>query len=208
MAAHHQLAFTVASTAAGARQARHRVVAGIRSWGIPLDAEALDGIELVASELITNAVLHASSGPITVSARNEGPTLVVEVHDATEALSSAEPIDADAERGRGLYLVAMLADRHGTTPTTTGKRCWAEFDICGDSGGRWTSRHSGGGQYLPSGLTSHRTGRSRFRLPHSIAHADEGEASGSGWVASRAAGKLPVASASAQYREFNSKLGS
>ncbi|GAA2484156.1 hypothetical protein GCM10010406_20530 [Streptomyces thermolineatus] len=192
MAAHHQLAFTVASTTAAVRQARHRVVAGIRSWGIRLDAEALDGIELVASELITNAVLHAPAGPITVSARYEGPTLVVEVYDATVVIPLTEPITSDAERGRGLYLVAMLADRHGATLTTTGKRCWAEFDVPGDSGGRQTSRDSGGGQHLLSGLTDHRTRRSRSRAPRSVAHADEGEASGSRLTAGRAAGRPPV----------------
>ncbi|MFB6822658.1 ATP-binding protein [Streptomyces virginiae] len=142
MAAHHQLAFTIDPTASAAHQARHRVVAGIRSWGIRLDEEALNGIELVASELITNAVLHAASGPVAVSVLREGAVLVVEVHDTAKALPFPKP-GGDGESGRGLHLMSVLADRHGTAPTATGKRCWAEFDLPSDSGDRRTERDGG-----------------------------------------------------------------
>ncbi|MGO4458056.1 ATP-binding protein [Streptomyces sp. M-16] len=95
MAAHHQLTFTVARTAVAAQQARHHVIAGIRSWGIRLGAEALDEIELAAGELITNAVCHTASGPITVNACQEGPVLVVEVHDAAKVLPRPEPLERE-----------------------------------------------------------------------------------------------------------------
>ncbi|WP_328928479.1 ATP-binding protein [Streptomyces sp. NBC_00190] len=142
MAAHHQLAFTVARTAAAAQQARHRVVAGIHSWGIGIDGEALDGIELAAGELITNAVRHTASGPVTVSVSQEGPVLVVEVHDAAKVLPHPEPLSGSAESGRGLYLVSVLADRHGADLTATGKRCWAEFDLPSSAGDRPTDQDS------------------------------------------------------------------
>ncbi|MFF4443528.1 ATP-binding protein [Streptomyces sp. NPDC001502] len=151
MAAHHQLAFTVARTAAAAQQARHHVVAGIRSWGIRLDEEALDGIELAAGELISNAVRHSASGLVTVSACQEGPVLVVEVHDATKVLPRPEPLSGSSESGRGLYLVSVLADRHGADLTATGKRCWAEFALPSSAGDQRSDQASGQVRRLPSG---------------------------------------------------------
>ncbi|MEU6706094.1 ATP-binding protein [Streptomyces wuyuanensis] len=149
MAAHHQLAFSVARTAAAAQQARHRVVAGIHSWGIRLDGEALDRIELAAGELITNAVRHTASGLVTVSVCQEGPVLVVEVHDAAKVLPHPEPLNGSAESGRGLYLVSVLADRHGADLTATGKRCWAEFDLPSSAGDRPADQDSRRDRRLP-----------------------------------------------------------
>ncbi len=46
--------------------ARHEIVDKVRAWGVPLDEETADAVRLVASELITNAVVHGA-GPITVT---------------------------------------------------------------------------------------------------------------------------------------------
>ncbi|MFD3718637.1 ATP-binding protein [Streptomyces sp. NPDC058674] len=151
MAAHHQLAFTVAHSAAAAQEARHRVVAGIRSWGIRLDEKALDGIELAAGELITNALRHTGSGPVTVSVYQEGPVLVVEVHDVAKVLPRPEPLSECAESGRGLHLVSVIADRHGADLTATGKRCWAEFNLPRSAGDRRADQGSRRDRRLPSG---------------------------------------------------------
>ncbi|MFZ3470253.1 ATP-binding protein [Streptomyces sp. 4.24] len=164
MAAHHQLVFTIARTAAAAQQARHHVVAGIRSWGIRLDAEALDGIELAAGELITNAVRHTASGLVTVGVCQEGPVLVVEVHDATKALPRPEPLSGSSESGRGLYLVSVLADRHGADLTATGKRCWAEFDLPSGAGHRRADQGSGRVRSLPSGHVDEVADRAATRV--------------------------------------------
>jgi anti-sigma regulatory factor (Ser/Thr protein kinase) len=145
MAAHYQLAFPVAHTAAAAQQARHRVVAAVRSWDIRLGEDELDGIELVAGELVANAVLHATSGPVTVEVHRKGAALVVEVHDTAKALPETGPVDVNAESGRGLHLVSALADRHGTDLTPTGKRCWAEFDVSSGAMDQTADRDSGRG---------------------------------------------------------------
>lgn len=170
MAAHHQLAFPVARTAAAARQARHRVVAAVRSWDIRLGEEELDGIELVAGELVANAVLHATSGPVTVGVHRKGAALVVEVHDIAEALPEAGPVDVNAESGRGLHLVSALADRHGADLTATGKRCWAEFDLPSGVGEQTVDRGSGRELHLISGSVGEleievRRAARRFRSP-------------------------------------------
>ncbi|MFB7782205.1 ATP-binding protein [Streptomyces vinaceus] len=175
MAAHHQLAFTVTRTAAAAQQARHRVTAGIRSWDIRLDEEALDGIELAAGELITNAVRHTASGPVTVSVAKEGLALVVEVHDEAKVLPQPKPLSESAESGRGLHLVSVIADRHGVDLTATGKRCWAEFD-------------------LPSGAGDRRADQGSSQDPRPAGHASE--------MADRAATKVhaPAAGSASHIR--------
>ncbi|WP_051700166.1 ATP-binding protein [Streptomyces sp. NRRL F-4474] len=169
MAAHHQLAFTVAHSAAGAQQARHRVVAGIRCWGIRLDEEALDRIELAAGELIANAVRHTASGPVTVSVCQEGPVLVVEVHDGAKVLPKPEALSWSAESGRGLYLVSVLADRHGADLTATGKRCWAEFDLPSSPSGQRADQGSGRDQRLPAGRAGEVADRAATKVRTSAA---------------------------------------
>lgn len=180
MAAHQQLAFPVALTAAAAQQARHRVVAAVRAWHIRLGEDALSGVDLVAGELITNAVLHAAPGPVTVHVRREGPALVVEVHDTATALPQVGSMDVSAESGRGLHLVAVLADRHGFELTVTGKRCWAEFDLPIGLGDLRAGRDGLGGQHLVSGrageLAGDGAGRSRSPAARSMPHMRATEA--------------------------------
>ncbi|MFI1864368.1 ATP-binding protein [Streptomyces jumonjinensis] len=175
MAAHHQLTFTVARTEAAAQQARHHVMAGIRSWGIRLEAGTLDEIELAAGELITNAVCHTSAGPITVSACQKGPVLVVEVHDTAKVLPRSEPLSESAESGRGQYLVSVLANRHGADLTATGKRCWAEFDLTRSTDGRRADQGSDRVRRLPSDRVDEVADRAavRARTPTagSVSHA-------------------------------------
>ncbi|MER6498379.1 GTP cyclohydrolase II [Streptomyces sp. NPDC001455] len=129
MAAHHQLSFPVVGTTHAVRETRHRLVAAVSAWDIRLGEERLGGIELVAGELIANAVLHAGAGPITVDVRLDGTELVVAVHDTDPVLPRTTTAGPEAESGRGLLLVAEYADRCGTGPTTSGKRCWAAFDL-------------------------------------------------------------------------------
>jgi anti-sigma regulatory factor (Ser/Thr protein kinase) len=156
MAAHHQLTFPVARTAAAVQQARHRVVAAVCSWDIRFGEEELDGIELVAGELVANAVLHATSGPVTVGVHRKDAALVVEVHDTAKTLTETDPVDVNAESGRGLHLVSALADRHGVDLTANGKRCWAEFVLRSEPGNQTADQGSDQGLRLLSGFVGER----------------------------------------------------
>ena len=82
--------------------------------------------ELLTTELVTNAVVHACTPcRLRVSYPRAG-ILRVEVSDAvaaTPALQSAEPT---APNGRGLQLVAALAADWGTAPASAGKTVWFE----------------------------------------------------------------------------------
>ncbi|MGW9385419.1 ATP-binding protein [Streptomyces globisporus] len=91
--------------------------------------DALSTLELLASELATNAVRHgARMGPgasirVVVDAR-PGRTRV-EVHDACPTLPYIRPTSTLAERGRGLLLVSLLAAAWGCADRDGGKLVWA-----------------------------------------------------------------------------------
>lgn len=110
--------------------ARHRVVAQTHAWGEAISAEARDGLELVVSELVTNAIRHTDAVLISVCVTLAGRLLRLEVFDGSPAVPTPPPeTGGDAENGRGLQLVALVADRCGHEPTQRGKVAWAEFNL-------------------------------------------------------------------------------
>ena len=86
---------------------------------------------LLVSELVTNAIRHAQP-PLVLRAATRGSGLRVEVHDgATDppVLAPRPPADeTPPESGRGLFLVASLADRWGWDGNSSGKAVWFELD--------------------------------------------------------------------------------
>ncbi|WP_369189468.1 ATP-binding protein [Streptomyces sp. R08] len=127
----HQIHFPVHGTPAAASSARRQLAIGIRAWDTSLDQELLETAELVAAELLANAVRHAGHGPISAGARLNDERLLIEVTDAGSKAPQVGLPDAEEEGGRGLFIVAALADRHGIDPLPSGKRCWAEFKVSG-----------------------------------------------------------------------------
>ncbi|MFJ4005657.1 MULTISPECIES: ATP-binding protein [Streptomyces] len=125
----HQVRFPVSGTPAAATAARQQLAGAIRTWNAFLGPELLDTAELVAAELITNAVRHAGHGSISAGARLSDVRLLIEVTDTSPDLPQVGLPDTDEEGGRGLFLVAALADRHGFDQVPRGKRCWAEFEV-------------------------------------------------------------------------------
>lgn len=105
--------------------ARDRVLTYVRAWGVPLNEEMREGVRLVASELITNAVVHGG-GLATVGLYYDDGRLLLVVHDGNPAEPRREYTTGDDEAGRGLAMVEFLATRNGWDPTTRGKKVWAE----------------------------------------------------------------------------------
>jgi anti-sigma regulatory factor (Ser/Thr protein kinase) len=83
-----------------------------------------DTTELLVSELVTNAVVHARSD-VELTISNLGDRTLVEVRDASPRLPEPAP-PALGPNGRGLHLVSMLASRWGSQRTATGKTVWFE----------------------------------------------------------------------------------
>ncbi|MFI1965514.1 ATP-binding protein [Streptomyces pathocidini] len=117
-----------ANTSAVAR-ARQQVLATVRSWGGGLDGETADTLELIVSELVTNAVVHGGDGRVAVALCLDGNLLRVSAYDGSPRPPLFRAAKDDEETGRGLALVDALAFRHGWEPTPRGKRCWAELEL-------------------------------------------------------------------------------
>ncbi|MGW5329016.1 SpoIIE family protein phosphatase [Streptomyces sp. NPDC004014] len=108
------------------RQARHLIRAAVRGWGA---RERADDIELVADELITNALMHTEGAAIVTLRALEGSDrrLRVEVEDSSSALPRRRDAGEDGVSGRGLLLVDRLADVWGVEARGGGKAVWSEF---------------------------------------------------------------------------------
>lgn len=84
---------------------------------------------LALSELVTNAVLHGRE-PLSLHVALRADRLRVEVHDGSPLGPTVSVLDVAAATGRGLLLVANLADRWGLEPADTdGKAVWFELDL-------------------------------------------------------------------------------
>ncbi len=85
-------------------------------------------VELVVTELATNAVRHART-LFTVAMTWDGRRLRIEVSDAQPVppRPADEPPSPDATGGRGLLLVEQLTDRWGYDPHERGKTIWCDL---------------------------------------------------------------------------------
>ncbi|GHE32908.1 ATP-binding protein [Streptomyces capitiformicae] len=112
------------------RTARAVVRTRLRDWGL----DTLGDITaLLVSELVTNALRHAT-GPIGVRlVRPDGPprTLLVEVSDPLPDPPRERAAELDDESGRGLQLVAFSSRAWGTRPGEAGKTVWFELAVPG-----------------------------------------------------------------------------
>ena len=90
-----------------------------------------DTVELLASELVTNALVHTDRDAM-VTARlyrdAQGPARFrFEVEDESDQWPKRRTPGEQASSGRGLMLVEALADSWGVEPRGTGKRMWFEL---------------------------------------------------------------------------------
>jgi anti-sigma regulatory factor (Ser/Thr protein kinase) len=127
--------------------ARDEVAAAIRAWCVRVDP---DVAILLTSELVTNAVTHASAHTRGKAAERgvtgEGVLLViaaddaglrVDVHDGSADLPvvSGYLAEADAETGRGLLLVTSLSAEWGFYRTAGGKAVYFTLEVPPDVDG-------------------------------------------------------------------------
>jgi serine phosphatase RsbU (regulator of sigma subunit)/anti-sigma regulatory factor (Ser/Thr protein kinase) len=111
------------------RQSRVAAAECARALGF---VDLVDDLELVTTELVTNAVLHGG-GLRRFHLRTLDDGIRVEVTDRTSAGPVLIPAAEDAGTGRGLLLVAQLARRWGIERRADEKVIWAEVTgIAGD----------------------------------------------------------------------------
>ncbi len=107
----------------------------LRRWGA---AELIDTAELLASELVTNAIRHTDRDAMFTARfyREDGrePRLRIEVEDESDLWPKRRTPGEQASSGRGLMLVEALADAWGVEPRGSGKRMWFELTAGGAEG--------------------------------------------------------------------------
>jgi anti-sigma regulatory factor (Ser/Thr protein kinase) len=109
------------------------IVPSVRKFvrGILADSPCADDMELIAAELAGNAIRHSPAGQdggeFTVTVRTGLGWARIEVSDSgTGEWCAPQGADLDAEYGRGLAIVAALADKLGHDINADGQTVWAE----------------------------------------------------------------------------------
>jgi PAS domain S-box-containing protein len=114
----HRLAFEPKPESAGLTRGFTAGVLQGAGW-----AEQVDTAVLLVSELVTNAIRHAR-GPCALVVSFDGDAVEFSVEDGDPRLPVARGAQGHEEDGRGLLLLAALAERWGVRPLPHGKATW------------------------------------------------------------------------------------
>lgn len=107
-------------------RARHFADSTLVRWGV--DEPVFSQTVLAVSELVSNA-LRYSGGDVQLRLRRTAHQLHVDVRDDSRNLPVQQITGPFDEGGRGLQLVAHVAERWGARRTGKGKSVWCEFDL-------------------------------------------------------------------------------
>jgi serine phosphatase RsbU (regulator of sigma subunit)/anti-sigma regulatory factor (Ser/Thr protein kinase) len=124
LGAEHTACWDVPTDPAAISAVREAAVRQLTEWGLE---DCAFTTELLLSELATNAIRHAT-GPVQVRLLRDR-VLICEVSDGSSTSPHLRQATATDEGGRGLFLVAQLAQRWGTRYTPRGKVIWAEQSL-------------------------------------------------------------------------------
>lgn len=91
-----------------------------------VDPDLVHTATLLASEIAANVVEHAQTD-YEVRVRQSEQVLRVEIADGSSVIPAVRDLAVDADRGRGLQLLAGLADAWGVEEAPTGKDVWFEL---------------------------------------------------------------------------------
>ncbi|MGX2992889.1 ATP-binding protein [Streptomyces sp. JNUCC 64] len=127
----------------GPRQARAHIRAALARWHV--DQSVTETAVLLVSEIVTHAVLHATTGPghpgadrvrCQVEHWQRGPVRVTVQGPPCTCMPSPRPVDppegggdpvlALREYARGLEVVVALSDAWGARQSDTGQTVWAQ----------------------------------------------------------------------------------
>lgn len=107
----------------GPAKARAAVTACAEELGLQ---GVCDDVVLLVSEMVTNAVRYAAP-PVLLEIQAGEHDVVVAVCDGSTQLPAPRAAGTDAEGGRGMILVDLLASEHGVRTGPPGKAVWARL---------------------------------------------------------------------------------
>ncbi|MGW4567264.1 SpoIIE family protein phosphatase [Streptomyces sp. NPDC004561] len=119
------------------KAARQFITDSLHTWGLD---QMIDNFQLLTSEIVTNALIHADSD-VDLRLREYPDHLRLEVHDTDPTPPIPTTTDTPranqhaehsrsltiTEHGRGLTIVDHLSTQWGNTPTTHGKTIWVDI---------------------------------------------------------------------------------
>lgn len=111
---------TVASVPLARRLARDV----LRTWNAPHDH---GDAELLVTELVANVVDHVGGDVLTLELGLADGWLRIAVVDGSAIRPIVREMSHEEERGRGMRMVAAIADRWGADDHAGGKRVWFEL---------------------------------------------------------------------------------
>ena len=94
-----------------------------------LPRESIADAELLTSEVVSNAIVHAD-GALVLAIKLHEDKIRIEVLDQS-GTTRLEPqlLEPSRERGRGLAIVEALASSWGVEPRSRGKAVWFELPL-------------------------------------------------------------------------------
>jgi anti-sigma regulatory factor (Ser/Thr protein kinase) len=107
------------------RQARELVRRWLPQHGFE---HLMDDAVLLASELVANAVAHATHGSVRLALSRPGQVMRCEVSNRGVGAPLASRVPTEALSGRGLFLVDALASRWGSAGADGSTLVWFELD--------------------------------------------------------------------------------
>ena len=131
-AARRHLQLTLPACGLPVRLARQVTREVLTTWQL---AHVEETAVLLVSELVTNAVRHATStDAITLELQVVQTWLRIEAYRCRPGLAMPRTTGEFDESGFEFALVDSLADKWGVRETVTGKTAWAELDVRGEPG--------------------------------------------------------------------------
>ena len=115
----------IESQASGVVAARCFTAETFDRWSAP---SVPGDLELLVSELVTNAVVHGSP-PIRLRLTRLGDEVLIEVDDGSLDSPHRRHPGQDEEHGRGLHILNRLARRWGVSRRPDGKTVWCAVAV-------------------------------------------------------------------------------
>ncbi|WP_317447138.1 SpoIIE family protein phosphatase [Streptomyces collinus] len=111
------------------KAARQFISDSLHTWGMD---QMIDSFQLVTSEIVTNALIHADSD-VDLRLREYPDHLRLEVRDTDPtppvpaSITLTDDTNEHAEHGRGLIIVDSLSSEWGNSPSGRGKTVWVDM---------------------------------------------------------------------------------